>query len=387
MTSWPISNPASAPRKVPDPRRLSNVGGWREGDPPAWRQFIDVGSVALEFGGSLPNVKVAYETLGTPRYEHGEIVNAVLVLHALTGDAHISGDPAPGQPTAGWWRALIGPGRAVDTDRWFVVSSNVLGGCQGTTGPSSLAPDGHAWGSRFPEITIRDQVAVEVRLADRLGVRKWASVLGGSMGGMRALEWLVGQPDRVASGFILATGAAASADQIGTQTTQIAAITGDPEWHGGDYYDAGDGPITGLGLARRIAHLTYRTGEELEQRFGRQRQDDRAEVFAVQSYLDHHASKLARRFDAGSYVTLTQAMNTHDVGRGRGGVRSALESIRCPVIVAGIESDRLYPLAQQAEIADATPGCAALDVIISPYGHDAFLIEAEAVGGLLGKLL
>ncbi|MGI8667985.1 MAG: homoserine O-acetyltransferase MetX, partial [Jatrophihabitans sp.] len=315
------------------------------------------------------------------------VVNAVLVLHALTGDAHVHGPAGPGQPTPGWWDALIGPGRVLDTDRWFVVASNVLGGCQGSTGPSSPAPDGLPWGSRFPRITVRDQVEVERRLADRLAIRRWAAVVGGSMGGMRALEWAISWPDRVASALVLATGAAATADQIGTQSAQILAITADQHWQGGDYHRSAAGPSAGLGIARRVAHLTYRAPAELQARFGREPQPGRPDVFAVQSYLDHHADKLAARFDAGSYVALTDAMNTHDVGRGRGGVAAALGSIALPLVVGGIDTDRLYPLELQAEIAGAAPGCAGLDVVESHYGHDGFLIESEAVGRLLAKAL
>ncbi len=363
------------------------TGGWRRTDPPAWRRFADVGTQALEYGGTLPDVRVAYETFGRPRRDGGTIVNAVLVLHALTGDAHVAGPAAPGQPTPGWWNALIGPGQVLDTDEWFVVAANVLGGCQGTTGPSSPAPDGRAWGSRFPAITIRDQVETERRLADQLGITRWSSVIGGSMGGMRALEWAITWPDRVGSALALAVGAAVTADQIGTQSAQILAITQDPEWHGGDYLDHGTAPMAGLGLARRIAHLTYRSAYELETRFGRARQSELDSRFAVQSYLDHHADKLVRRFDAGSYVALTEAMNTHDVGRGRGGVATALGSIKVPVVVGGIDTDRLYPLALQAELAAEIPTCPELDVISSPYGHDAFLIESGAVGALMARTL
>ncbi len=320
------------------------------------------------------------------------ITNAVLILHALTGDAHVVGERGADQPTPGWWNGLIGPGRAIDPADWYVVASNVLGGCRGTTGPSSTAPDGRAWGSRFPRITIRDQVAVEARLADALGIARYAAVIGGSMGGMRALEWAIGQPDRVSSALVLATGAAATGDQIGTQSVQITAITDDPQWLGGDYYETGP-PVAGLGLARRIAHLTYRSETELDARFGRTPQPGEDPLsaaggrYAVQSYLDHHADKLVARFDAGSYVSLTDAMNTHDVGRGRGGIAAALESITAPVVIAGIDSDRLYPLRLQAEMAALTPSCTGLDVINSAYGHDGFLIEVDAVAALTARML
>ncbi|WP_375425648.1 homoserine O-acetyltransferase [uncultured Friedmanniella sp.] len=367
-------------------------GGWRAGDPVAARRFAELGHLPLESGTELPGLTVAYETAGTPRLEAGRIANAVLVEHALTGDAHVTGPAGPGQPTAGWWDALVGPGRALDTDRWYVVSSNVLGGCQGTTGPSSLMPfssssSGRPWGSRFPVVTIRDQVEVERRLADALKIERWAAVVGGSMGGMRALEWAVSWPGRVGAALVLATGAAVTADQIGLQSAQILAVTSDPAWQGGDYLAAGSFPAVGLGLARRLAHLSYRSERELDERFGRQRQPGRGDLYAVQSYLDHQAGKLVGRFDAGSYVTLTEAMNSHDVGRGRGGVAAALRGVGVPVVVAGIDSDRLYPLRLQQELAELIPTCPSLDVLPSRFGHDGFLLEAEAVGALVRRTL
>lgn len=364
-------------------------GAWREGDPVAGRRFASVGPVDLELGGRLDDVTVAYETWGTLDPDGG---NAVLVLHALTGDAHVAGPPGPGQPTPGWWDGIVAPGAPLDPERWFVVCPNVLGGCQGTTGPSSAAPDGRPYGSRFPRITVRDQVAVERLLADALGIRRWALVVGGSMGGMRALEWLVGEPHRVAAGLVLAVGAAASADQIATQSTQLLAITSDPRWRGGDYHDApaGEGPTAGMSVARRIAHLTYRSEHELQARFGNDPQPGEDPLdggrFAVQSYLDHQADKLAHRFDAGTYVALTDAMNTWDLGRGRGGVAAALASVTAPVVVAGIDGDRLYPLHQQREIADGIPGTVGgLRVIESDAGHDGFLVEEQQVFALVAE--
>jgi homoserine O-acetyltransferase len=377
---------------VPEPLPpVPATGAWRDGDPPGDRRFVDLpGRLSLEAGGELPSVRVAYETWGTlsPRRD-----NAVLVLHALTGDSHLTGPVGPAHRAPGWWAAMVGPGRPLDPDRWFLVCPNVLGGCQGTTGPSSPAPDGKPWGSRFPEITVRDQVAVERSFMDVLGIPRWASVVGGSMGGMRALEWLIGHRDRVDSGLVLAVGAYSTADQIGLQTTQQQAILTDPGYAGGDYYDApdGEGPHRGMGVARRIAHLSYRSEFELGERFGRSPQDNedvlRGGRYAVQSYLDHHADKLARRFDAGSYMVLTQAMNTHDVGRDRGGVAAALGQIEAPVVVAGIDSDRLYPIHLQQEIALLTPTSDGLRTVRSPYGHDGFLVETEAVGDLLRETL
>jgi homoserine O-acetyltransferase/O-succinyltransferase len=356
------------------------MGGWVEGDPVGDRVFLDLPApLRPERGGLLPSVRVAYETWGTLAPDAS---NAVLVEHALTGDSHVVGAAGPGHPTAGWWDGLVGPGAPLDTDRFFVVCANVLGGCQGTTGPWSFGPDGGRWGSRFPEVTVGDQVRVEAALADALGIQRWACVVGGSMGGMRALEWAVARPDRVATLFFLASGAVASADQIGTQTTQQAAIRTDPRWSGGDY-DPADPPVEGLGVARRIAHLTYRSALELGGRFGNRVQDDGR--FAVASYLDHHADKLASRFEAGSYVLLTEAMNSWDVGRGRGGVEAALRRVTARSVVAGVDSDRLYPIAQQQQVADALG--VPLQVISSPYGHDGFLIEVDAVGRLLRDLV
>jgi homoserine O-acetyltransferase/O-succinyltransferase len=367
------------------------TGAWREGDDPGRRQWVTLPApLELEAGGTLPDVRIAYETWGVL---NADASNAVLVLHALTGDSHVCGPAVPGHPTPGWWDALIGPGRALDPARWFVVAPNIVGGCQGSTGPASPGPDGRPWGSRFPLVTARDAVAAERVLADVLGVDAWALVIGGSMGGMRALEWAASEPDRVTRLCLLACPAATTADQIGWAAPQLAAIRDDPGWRGGDYHDAppGEGPHRGLGVARRIAHLSYRSAFELGERFGRDAQygEDpwRGGRYAVESYLDHHAGKLVRRFDAMSYVRLTELMNAHDVGRGRGGTAAGLARVTARTLVAGISSDRLYPLEQQAELVAGIPVAGPLRVIDSPYGHDGFLIEAAAVGALVTELL
>lgn len=367
------------------------TGAWREGTDPGGRRFLPLPHpLTVEAGAQLPGVRLAYETWGTLAPDGS---NAVLVLHALTGDSHVTGPAGPGHPTPGWWDTLVGPGRPLDPERWFVVAPNVLGGCQGSTGPSSTAPDGRPWGSRFPLLTPRDSVAAETHLADALGVRRWALVVGGSMGGMRALEWAAMEPDRVERLFLLASPAATSADQIGWAAPQIAAIRSDPGWRGGDYHHLPDGagPHRGLGIARRIAHLSYRSGIELAERFGRDPQDGEdpwnGGRYAVESYLDHHAAKLVRRFDAGSYVRLTEMMNAHDVGRGRGGVEAALRRVTARTLVAGVSSDRLYPVQEQHRLAEAIPGSGPVRIVDSPYGHDGFLIEADAVGSLLAELL
>nr|WP_040585304.1 homoserine O-acetyltransferase [Segniliparus rugosus] len=347
-----------------------------------------VGSVALDRGGALSEVVIAFRRWGKPT---PNLDNVVLVLHALTGDDNVAGADEPDGHRPGWWDGTVGRGAVLDTNRWCVVAANVLGGCNGSTGPSSPAADGRAWGSRFPRITVRDQVRAEVALADVLGIQRFASVIGGSMGGARALEWLVGHPERVASGLVLAVGARASADQIGTQTAQIQAIEADPDWHGGDYYDTGRVPLVGMGIARRFAHLTYRSEAELDERFQNTPQGDEEPLwrgrYAISSYLDHQARKLAVRFDPGSYVALSGSLNHHDVGRGRGGVEAALAGCAVPTVVAGIDSDRLYPLHQQAQIAKHLAAASPLRVIHSQFGHDGFLVEAEAVGKLIAETL
>ena len=349
---------------------------------------IPIGSLTLEDGTLLPDVSLAVQAWGEPSATRD---NVVLVEHALTGDSHVTGPAGDGHPSPGWWDGMVGPGAPIDTNEWCVLATNVLGGCRGTTGPNSLAPDGRHWGSRFPGISIRDQVAAEAALADLLGIERFAAVLGGSMGGMRTLEWIVGHPERVTAALVLAVGARASADQIGTQTTQMAAITADPNWQGGDYHGTGLSPDAGLSVARRIAHLSYRTEGELDARFHNDPQDGEdprtGGRYAVDSYLQHQASKLVARFDAATYVLLTEAMNRHDVGRGRGGVEAALASCTVPTIVGGVDSDRLYPLWQQREIATHLAGCEGLRVVNSKDGHDGFLTEAAWVTTLLGETM
>ncbi len=365
------------------------TGAWREGFPLGERHQMDIGSLRFEAGGALPAVRIAYETWGTLNAAHD---NAIMVEHALTGDSHVTGPAAAGHPTPGWWQGLIGPGAPLDTDQWFVVASNVIGGCQGTTGPSSEAPDGRPWGSRFPFVTVRDQVAAEAALADRLGISVWAAVLGGSMGGMRALEWAVTYPERVRRCIVLACSAYASAEQIAWCQPQLLAIRQDPDFAGGDYYDRPQGPDLGLGLARRIAHVTYRSEPELDSRFGRAAQGAEKLLggggrFAVESYLDHHATTLAARFDANSYVVLTEAMNSHDVGRGRGGVQAALERVQADLVVVAVDSDRLYPPRLSHEISQARASSGPTHVITSDHGHDGFLIEIEQVGEIVRESL
>ena len=368
------------------------TGAWRESDPPGDRLFVPIGRLDLERGGSLPFARLAYETWGTLS-PSGD--NAVLVLHALTGDSHVVGPAKPGHGTSGWWNGIVGPGKPIDTDRWFVVAPNLLGGCQGSTGPASLAPDGTEWGSRFPFLTIRDQVSAQIALADAIGIDRWSAVIGGSMGGMHALEWAIANPQRVERLALLAVPPALTADQIAGNSLQVEAVRADANFRGGDYYDGDEGPTSGLALARRMAMLNYRSSSELNDRFARSWQSGISPLgdggrFAVDSYLDFHGNRFVRRFDANSYITLVEAMNSHDVGRGRGGTAAALERITALTLVLGISSDRLFPLDGQRVIAASLRN--ALDgdepvVIESAFGHDGFLIEEQAVGRHLRRLL
>ncbi len=378
---------------------LPASGAWRPGDPVGDRRFVTLPperAFVLEGGGVLRGVTVAYETWGEL---DADAANAVLVCHALTGDSHAAGRSGPGHPTEGWWDALIGPGRALDTDRWFVVCANVLGGCQGTTGPASTDPaTGRPYGSSFPVVTIRDMVRTQAAVADELGVERWLAVVGGSMGGMQSLEWGVMYPERVGGVAAIATTPAASAQQIALSSVQRSAIVLDPRWRGGDYYDAepGDGPHMGLAVAREAAQISYRTEAVFNERFGRKELDpldDRYTLwqrFDVEGYLDYHGAKLARRFDANSYLVINRAMDLHDLGRGRGGLERALARVTAPVFTLAIDSDTLYPPYQQQlihETVRSLGGDATHVEISSPDGHDAFLLETEAVAGALVPFL
>jgi len=370
------------------------TGAWRAGDNPGDRKFSQVFSLALESGGTLKQAVISYETWGEINSDKS---NAILVLHALTGDSHTTGPSVPGHPTSGWWSGLIGPGLAIDTDKFFVVTPNVLGGCQGSTGPASLDAMGQEYGSEFPQLTIKDQALSFEVLAEQLGISKWFSIVGGSMAGMHAMEMVIKSPKSAERLALLAAPPFTTADQIALNTVQLEAIRSDTNFAGGSYYDAkpGFGPHRGLALARRMALLNYRSPKELNERFGRTWQSKvspltEAGKYAVESYLDFHGNKFVRRFDANSYVTLVNAMSSHDVGRGHDSVEAALETISCPTLVIGVDSDRLFPLSGQQLIADSINGelhGGKLHVIQSEYGHDGFLIELDAVGKLLRDFL
>lgn len=380
------------------PSALPVTGAWRPGDPVGRRRFLSLPHerpFALEGGGLLRDVTLAYETWGEPAPDGG---NAVLVCHALTGDSHAAGRLGPGHPSVGWWDGIVGPGKALDTDRYFVVCVNVLGGCQGTTGPASPHPDdGSPWGSRFPVVTIRDMVRTQAAVADHLGIRRWALVVGGSMGGMQVLEWGVMYPERVAALLPIATAAAASAQQIGWWSSGRRAISMDPRWRGGDYYDAapGDGPHDGLATARMVSMMTFRSDDVFSARFGRQVVEPVEgyslwQRFQVERYLEYQGDKLVRRFDANSYLVLTKAMDLHDLGRGRGGVDAAFARLRAPLLSVGVNSDILYPSHQSREIvelATAASAPATFEELDSPHGHDAFLIETDQLGGVIRRFL
>ncbi|WP_370644353.1 homoserine O-acetyltransferase [Nesterenkonia sp. LB17] len=350
----------------------------------------EVGAYTFEAGGRLPEVTLAYETWGTLN-EDGS--NAVLVAHALTGDSHVAATAA--DASVGWWEGLLGPGRPIDTERWFVIAPAMVGGCYGSTGPASLDPEGKPYGSRFPFVTIRDSVHLEARLAHALGIRKFHTVIGGSMGGARALEWAVTYPEMVEGVAVFACGAASTAEQIAFGQAQVLAVENDPHFAGGDYY-GGPAPQAGLGLARRIAHITYRAEYELAVRFGRSAQGMEDPVgwsqrrrgrYQVESYLDHQAEKLLQRFDPNAYIVLAEALMSHDVGRGRGGVDQALAGVTAVPFLAAVTTDRLYFPKQSQEIADAIPGDHQVHMIDSPIGHDGFLTSAEQLGDAMRETL
>lgn len=366
------------------------TGAWREGDNPGGRKFHTLERpLALEGGGVLREVTIAYETWGTLN-ERAD--NAILICHALTGDAHVTGGGGGTYTAEGWWSRIVGPGVAIDTDTYFVVCANVLGGCQGTTGPSSIDPEtGTPYGSRFPQVTNRDIVRSQVHLADALGVDRWFSIVGGSMGGMTVLEWAAMYPHRVRSIAPIATTFASSPQQIGWSAVGRLAIANDRWFNNGDYYDQEHGPGNGLAVAREIALIHYRSDAEWASRFGRAPLDrldrfDQWGRFQVEAYLDHHGKKFPFRFDANSYIVLNRAMDLHDVGRGRGGVATAMAKFDGPAMTVSVSSDFLYPAHQQAEIAAVMShdgrSCA-YHTIDSIFGHDGFLVEHDKLAPLI----
>jgi homoserine O-acetyltransferase/O-succinyltransferase len=379
------------------------TGAWMPGDHAGHRQFLTIAKdrpLPLDGGGILGDVVIAYETWGRL---NADASNAILVCHAWTGDSHVAAHHTGGHADEGWWTGVVGPGLSIDTDRWFVVCANVLGGCQGSTGPASPHPvDGKPYGSRFPVVTIRDMVRTQARLADHLGIHAWASVIGGSMGGMQVLEWAITYPQRVRSIVPIATTVQSTAQQIAWGAIGRRAIRLDPKWNGGDYYDSapGEGPHAGLAIARMVAQVTFRSDNVFTDRFGRELADgahwgqgesfDLWQRFEVERYLDHHGDKLVRRFDANSYAVIGKAMDLHDVGRNRNGVVEAMRRIEVPALVVGIWSDVLYPNYQQRQICEmlSSQGTSATYFEIdSHHGHDAFLINLDQINTPLRNFL
>lgn len=321
----------------------------------------------LEAGGCIPDAQLAYRTWGRLAPDGA---NAVLVCHALTGSADADE----------WWAGMFGPGRALDPARDFIVCSNVLAGCYGSSGPLQPHPeDGEPWGSRFPEVSVRDMVRMQARLLDHLGVEQLQLVLGPSLGGMQVLEWAAAFPERVAAIAPIGVSGRHSAWCIGIGESQRRAIFLDPDWQDGRY-PLDRPPRRGLAVARMIAMCSYRSWDNFEARFGRSRQEGGG--FAVSSYLNYQGEKLHHRFDANTYVRLTQAMDTHDLARGRGDYAEVLAGLDVPALVVSVDSDVLYPPHEQAELARLLPN-ARYEILHTPAGHDGFLIETRTLSGMV----
>lgn len=336
---------------------------------------------------SLPELTVAFETYGTLNAA-GD--NAILVCHALTGNAHAAGLASSDPRSLGWWDPMIGPGRPLDTDRYCVIASNFLGGCYGTTGPTAIDPrTGARYGMSFPAYTVRDMVHVQKALLDHLGVTGLVTVIGGSLGGMQVLEWPLCYPALVRSIVPIATAAQHSAWCIGLNDLTRQAIMMDPAWKQGAY-DPSEQPAAGLSLARQIAMVTYRSDISFNRRFRRDvaaaGPDDRERLFEVERYLRYQGEKLVARFDANTYLYITRAMDAHDVAAGRGTLADVLGTIRVPSLNIGISSDILYPAHEQRAIAAALPRSVYRE-IDSPDGHDAFLIAYDQLGPFVHEFL
>jgi homoserine O-acetyltransferase len=347
----------------------------------------------LESGERLPSLEISYETWGTL---DGDGRNAIYVCHALTGDAHASSSGAkPGDPP-GWWEGLIGPGRALDTDRYFVVCANLLGSCYGTTGPRSVDPrNGEIYGMDFPQVTTRDMIRAQKLLLDWLNIDRLELVIGGSLGGMQVWQWLVDEPGFARLGIPIAGTTQGSPWMIALNQVARQAIFNDPAWQLGRYN--GRGPDSGLSLARMIAMISYRSDRQFWDRFGRDLSGSGSDrvpgingSFQVENYLDHHGRKLVDRFDARAYVYLTRAMDLHDVARGYDDLDQALERIQARVLTIGIDSDVLYyphEMRSAVERLKKLGKQASYQEIQSPYGHDAFLVEYEQLNRMVSGFL
>ncbi|MBI1277410.1 MAG: homoserine O-acetyltransferase [Anaerolineaceae bacterium] len=353
--------------------------------------------LSLRNGQTLDGFTLAYETYGTLNEDKS---NAVLICHALSGDSHAAGFYTGEKgDKPGWWDHSIGSGKMFDTDKLFVICSNVIGGCQGSTGPSSIAPDGKPYGMRFPFVTISDMVQAQVHLIDYLGIDKLFSVAGGSMGGMQALQWAVDYPERVGSVLFLASTPRASTQNIAFNEIGRQAIYADPNWNQGDYY-GGVVPAAGLSVARMVGHITYMSEKSLEEKFGRRTQKG-TELsyhfdtdFAVEAYLKHQGEKFVERFDPNSYLYITKALDYYDVADGYNSMNEAVKRTQCPFLVLTISSDWLYTAAQGMELVNVLRDLQR-DVeyrhVEASFGHDSFLVEVETmttiVGGYIDRLL
>ncbi|MBN2353605.1 MAG: homoserine O-acetyltransferase [Spirochaetales bacterium] len=352
-------------------------------------------SLELESGEKLGPVTVAYETYGELSAERD---NAVLIVHALSGDSHVAGVYAPDDRKPGWWDLMIGPGKPIDTRKYFVVCSNILGGCQGTTGPSSINPaSGEPYALDFPVVTISDMVAVQKKLIEHLGIKRLLSVVGGSMGGMQALEWILRYPEVPRSAVVIASCAALTAQAIAFDAVGRSAITADPSFENGRYYSGG-GRIAGLAVARMLGHITYLSPAGMRERFGRKRRasGDYAyefkDEFEIESYLAHQGLRFLDRFDANSYLYITKAMDYFDAAGkyGEGSLEKALALIRARTLFVSFSSDWLFPPAQSRELAAALQRLGR-DVtylnIESSYGHDTFLLPCPELARAIGDFL
>lgn len=332
-------------------------------------------SLELDCGITLAPVDVAYQTYGTL---NADCSNAILITHAFSGDSHAAGVDTQTQQK-GWWDSMIGPGKGFDTDQHFVICSNVLGGCRGTTGPGSINPaTGEVFGMTFPVITIGDMVRLQAKLIEALGITKLLSVAGGSMGGMQVLEWAARFPDRVASAIPIATTPRHSAQQIAFNEVGRQAIMADPDWAEGNYY-GGKLPGRGLAVARMVGHITYMSDESMRQKFGRRQREDQG-IFEVESYLRYRGSQFVDRFDANSYLYITKAMDLFDLAAGQQSLTAVLERSKTKFLVISFTSDWLYPSYQSQEVVNAlrrrNQDVAYIE-LTSKYGHDAFLVEVE----------
>ncbi len=355
------------------------------------RLYNEAEPFQFEVGAKLDAIDVAFETYGEL---NSAGTNCILVCHALTGSSHAAFYNSENEKVPGWWDGIIGPGKSLDTTKYFVVCSNILGGCYGSTGPTTIDPRTlKEYGTSFPTVTIRDMVRVQKTLLDWLGVKKIQLIIGGSMGGMQAIEWAVMYPEMVVRSAPIASGARHTAWGIGLNEVARQAIFNDPAYRNGDYYAYGQ-PSRGLALARMIAMISYRSPESFALRFQRDRIHDDGlgnffdlkNIFQVESYLHYQGIKLIERFDANTYVYITRAMDLHDVARDRGKLEDVLGSIKSKVLCLGINSDMLYPAAEQRGLAELIPH-AYYTEIQSIHGHDAFLIEFNQMNGILKDFL